>query len=168
MIHDLWIDREIDTNLKSRLDDPLQFVLGDSGVGKSVACRKCLEQHIQAGGFGLIITDEVLAASLTVEDAIERMLRSLQPTLTVGVGREALTTTSNNEKFLLVVEDVNRSTQPARLVEKLASWSIREQSAKGRCCWHILCPVWHQTIAQANDSVPPTRKRMLDSSGIIR
>ena len=149
----LWIDREIDTNLKSRLDDPLQFVLGDSGVGKSVACRKCLEQHIQAGGFGLIITDEVLAASLTVEDAIERMLRSLQPTLTVGVGREALTTTSNNEKFLLVVEDVNRSTQPARLVEKLASWSIREQSAKGRCCWHILCPVWHQTIAQANDSV---------------
>ena len=148
-----WVDRYIDTSLKSRLDDHLQFVLGDSGVGKSVACLKCLQQHIQAGGFGLIITDEVLAASFTVEDAIERMLRSLQPTLTVGVGSEALTITPNHEKFLLVVEDISRSAQPTRLVEKLTSWSIRARTGKDRCRWRILCPVWPQTIAQANDSV---------------
>ena len=67
-----WVDREVDEKLRHPVEDRIQFVLGDSGAGKSVACLKCLQQHVQAGEFGLVVTDEVLGTSLTVEDAIER------------------------------------------------------------------------------------------------
>ena len=147
-----WVDREVDEKLRHRVEDRVQFVLGDSGAGKSVACLKCLQQHVQAGGFGLVVADEVLGTSLTVEDAIERTLRNLQPTLAGGAGSEALSLTSENEQFLLVIEDINRSAQPARLVETLAAWSARATTGKGSRRWRILCPVWPRTIALASSN----------------
>ena len=145
-----WVDREVDEKLRHRIEDRIQFVLGDSGAGKSVACLKCLQRHVQAGGFGLVVTDEVLGTSLSVEDVIERTLRNLQPNLAAGAGSEALSLTSENEQFLLVIEDVNQSAQPARLVETLAAWGVRATTGKGNRRWRILCPVWPRTMALAS------------------
>ena len=145
-----WVDRAIDEKLRNRVEGRIQFVLGESGVGKTVACLKCLQRHVQAGGYGLVVTDEVLSTSLTVEDAIERTLRNLQPTLAGGVGNEALSLISENEQFLLVIEDINRSAQPPRLVEKLTAWSAYATKEKDRRSWSILCPVWPRTIALAS------------------
>ena len=147
-----WVNRDIDLKLRNRVEGRVLFVLGDSGVGKSIACLKCLQQHVQTGGFGLVVTDKVLGASLTVEDAIERSLRNLHPTLASDAGSEALSLTSENEQFLLVIEDINQSVQPARLVEKLATWSERAAAGKDRKRWCILCPVWPRTIALANSN----------------
>ena len=147
-----WVEREVDAKLKNRVAHWTQFILGDSGTGKSVACLECLRQHVQADGFGLLVTDEVLGASLTVEDAIERTLRKLHPNLTAGTGSEALSLMSENEQILLIIEDVNRSVQPARLVEKLAAWSARATTGQGGTRWRILCPVWPRTMALAGSN----------------
>ena len=149
---DRWVEREVDTKLRNGVVHRAQFVLGDSGSGKSVACLKCLQQHVQAGGFGLVVTDEVLGTSLTVEDAIGRTLRSLQPSLAGDDASEALSLTSENEQILLVIEDINRSAQPARLVEKLAAWSTRATLGRGGVRWRILCPVWPRTMALASSN----------------
>ncbi len=53
---ELWVEREVDAKLRNRALDRVQFVLGNSGAGKSVACLKCLQQHVQGGGFGLVVT----------------------------------------------------------------------------------------------------------------
>ena len=154
---ELWVDRDVDEKLRTRIEGGIQFVLGESGVGKSVACIKYLQRHVQAGGFGLVVTDDVLRTSRTVEDAIERTLRELQPTLDDGAGSEALSLTSENEQFLLVIEDINRSGQPARFVETLATWNVRASKERDRCRWRILCPVWHRTITLASgatDKIP--------------
>ena len=151
-----WVDRDVDEKLRYRVEGHVQFVLGESGVGKTVACLKCLQQHVQAGGFGLVVTDEVLRTSVTVEDAVERTLRNLQPTLAGGAGSEALSLTSENKQFLLVIEDINRSAQPARLVETLAVWSVRATTEKDRRRWRILCPVWPRTIALASSNADKT------------
>ena len=151
-----WVDRDVDEKLRNHVENRVQFVLGDSGVGKSVACLKCVQQHVETGGFGLVVTDEMLGTSLTVEDAVERTLRNLQPTLADGVGSEALSLTSENEQFLLVIEDINRSAQPARLVETLSAWSVRARKEKDRRGWRILCPVWPRTIALANNNAGKT------------
>ena len=45
-----WVEREVDAKLRNRVAHRVQFVIGNSGVGKSVACLKCLQQHVQAGG----------------------------------------------------------------------------------------------------------------------
>lgn len=158
-----WVDRSVENDLINRADGRVQFVFGDSGVGKSVACLRFLQQHVQAGRFGLIVTDKVISESLTVDEAVERTLRNLQPTLTSESGREALSMTSNDEHFILVVEDINRSTQPARLAEKLTSWHVRATTEKDRRGWRILCPVWPRTISQSNDNV----FRLSNESGIV-
>ena len=155
---ELWVDRDVDEKLRNRIEGGIQFVLGESGVGKSVACMKYLQRHVQAGGFGLVVTDDVLRTSRTVEDAIERTLRELQPTLDDGAGSEALSLTSENQQFLLVIEDINRSGQPARLVETLATWNVRATKERDRCRWRILCPVWHRTIALASSAMDKIRK----------
>ena len=151
-----WVDRDVDEKLRNRVEGRVQFVLGESGVGKTVACVKCLQRHVQAGGFGFVVTDEVLRTSVTIEDAVERTLRNLQPTLAGGAGSEALSLMSENEEFLLVIEDINRSAQSARLVETLAAWSVRATKEKDRRRWRILCPVWPRTIALASSSARKT------------
>ena len=145
-----WVEREVDAKLRNRVLDRVQFVLGNSGAGKSVACLKCLQQHVQGGGFGLVVTEGVVESSLTVEEAIERTLRNLQPNLADGAGSEALSLSSENEEFLLVVEDVNGAAQPARLIEKIAAWGTRATIERDSRRWRILCPVWPRTLALAS------------------
>ena len=163
-----WVDRDVDEKLRNHFENRVQFVLGESGVGKSVACLKCLQQHVEAGGFGLVVTDGVLGTSLTVEDAVERTLRNLQPTLVDGVGSEALWLASeNDEQFLLVIEDINRSAQPPRLVEKLSAWSVRAGKEKDRRGWRILCPVWPRTIALANNKAGKNENALGHSGRVV-
>ena len=145
-----WVEREVDWRLRNRAPHRVQFVLGNSGAGKSVACLKCLQLHVQGGGFGLVVTDGVVESSLTVEEAIERTLRNLQPNLADGAGSDALSLGSENEEFLLVVEDVNGAAQPARLIEKIAAWGTRATTERDSRRWRILCPVWPRTLALAS------------------
>ena len=92
----------------------------------------------------------MVESSLTVEEAIERTLRNLQPNLADGAGSEALSLSSENEEFLLVVEDVNGAAQPARLIEKIAAWGTRATIERDSRRWRILCPVWPRTLALAS------------------
>ena len=84
------------------------------------------------------------------EDFVNGLLRNLQPNLAGGAGSEALSLTSENEEMLLVVEDINGAAQPARLVEKLATWSTRATTERDSRHWRILCPVWPRTLALAS------------------
>ena len=147
----LWVDRYVDEKLRNSNESRVQFVLGESGVGKTVACMKCLQEHVHAGGYGLVVTDEVVRTSLTLEDAVERTLHNLQPDLVSGAGREALSLSSENEQLLLVIEDINQSVQPARLVEIVVAWSARATTEKDRRGWRMLCPVWPRTITLASN-----------------
>ena len=142
----MWVDRQFDIELGT-FDGQMQFVVGESGVGKSVACLKYLQNHVQNGGIGLNVTAEVLNDSLNLEDAIERTLKKLQPSLIDGVGREALSLTSNAAPLVIVVEDISRSTQPAKLLETLVSW-IDRQRGTGSASWRLLCPAWPSIMEQ--------------------
>ena len=121
-------------------------------MGKTVACRKCLESHIGDGGFGLLVTAEVLGESRTLADAVDATLRELHPPLAVGEGREAFALASETSPLLVVVEDVNRAASPARVLEKLASWGKSAQEGKKRVRWRVLCPVWPLTTALLSDN----------------
>ncbi len=152
----LWVDRDVVEELENRATKGLHVVLGQSGVGKTVACLQCLQRHVRGGGFGLVVGDEVLSASVSIDDVVDRTLRKLQPTLSQGAGSEALALTSENAEFLLVVEDLNQSAEPTRLLEKLAAWSSRAIEEKDPRFWRILCPVWPRTMALAGDQARET------------
>ena len=146
-----WVERDIDEQLVSYSRDPVRFIVGESGMGKTVACRKCLERHIADGGFGLWVSAETLAKSHTPMDAIGTTLRELHPPLAVDESREALMFATETMPFLIVVEDVNRSAAPGTLLEQLASWDVSARQGSEHDRWNVLCPAWPRTIALLSD-----------------
>ncbi len=143
---ELWIDRQLDQALENTAGRDLVFITGESGFGKSVACHKRLNAHIEAGGFGLIVPHEVIATTSSLEQAIEDTLRQLHPWLASGTGREACAMSSERMPLLMVVEDIKKSGQPTILIERLMQWRSRQIGHNHLGSWQILCPVWPKML----------------------
>ncbi len=131
---------------------------------RAFACYKRLDQHVAAGGFGLILSHQVVNSALTIEQAVEAALLHLHPKLVAGAGLEALSFCSAGHPLVLVVEDINKSGQ---LAAKLLKWSSigkasgrsddtsGERPDRGR--WRLLCPIWPEIVASLDDT---TRKQI--------
>ena len=129
------------------------FLVGESGLGKTVTCYRRLEKHIDSGGLGLVIHHELLMQSPSLEIAVDATLRSIYPSLISGAGSEALSLAStNNQTMLLLVEDVNRASQPHVLIERLLSWYPKPSDTKKHNTWQILCPIWPRVLASLSEN----------------
>ena len=151
-----WVSRAVDEQLAIHSLYPVSFIVGESGMGKTVACLKCLQDYVEGGGSGLLVTAKVLGESHSVADAIEATLRRLHPPLAVGEGRRALSLVSQSSPLLIVVEDVNQSASPPRLLERLASWGKTAVVGQEPIRWRVLCPVWPRRIAAVSDQSKQT------------
>lgn len=150
---DAWIARALDRSL-SRVRQPATFLLADAGQGKTVACYRALRSHVDAGGYGLILPHELLEVSTTLEIAIGSALRDLHPDL--AAGQSPFTHCTSERPFMLIVEDVNRSGKPRRLVEKVASWC-----AASRLPMRLICPVWPSVLALVNEQTRKATETMI-------
>jgi hypothetical protein len=138
---------EPDARVRRALDDhldavarPVTLLVAASGHGKTVACHKALERHVAAGGVGLVLPHAIVEQTLTLELAVSAALTQLKPSLALGQSPFALL--SEAEPLLIVVEDVSRSSQPQRLIEKIVGWSPKSDAQSGRPPWRLICPVW--------------------------
>jgi hypothetical protein len=141
---DVYVPRELDERLAAATwRASATFVVAASGLGKSVACRKQLVTHLQAQGVGLILTQENIAAALSLPDAIEHALRQLSPTLAPGSGTAALALSSPGEPLLLIVDDIHRSGQAALLAERIEGWLRVKDSTTPSTLpgYRLLCPL---------------------------
>ena len=147
-----WIPRALDTILTSDPRSGVTFIVAGTGQGKSVACYRRLASHVQSGGFGVVLSHDVVSSTITLEQAIDETLRQLHPTL-ASVGETALSICSPERPLMLVVEDISRANQTQLLVEKIAKWgSARANDEAGRGSnWRLLCPLWPQTLALLGD-----------------
>ena len=148
---ELWIECQLDQKLGKAANRDVVFVVAQSGSGKSVACHKRLTTHIGTGGFGLIIPNEIIAEAQSLELAVDATLRRLHPSLVPGAGSQALALASERTPLLMVVEDINKSTQPSLLIERLASWSKQQNKYSSATSWQILCPVWPRILTALGD-----------------
>ena len=147
-----WIPRALDTTLASNLRRDVTFVVAGTGQGKSVACYRRLAAHVQAGGFGVVLSHDVVASTITLDQAIAETLRQLHPAL-APVGETALSICSPERPLLLVVEDVSRASRTQLLVERIAKWSraSAEDEAGRGSKWRLLCPLWPEKLALLGD-----------------
>lgn len=143
----LWIDRELDHAVSNTAGRDVIFIVAESGLGKSVACHKRLSRHITSGGYGLVIPHEIIAISLSLDQAVEKTLQHLHPSLLSGAGSEARALASQHTPLLLVAEDINKSEQPTALLERVANWSRTQQEPDVVPNWQLLCPVWPRTFS---------------------
>jgi hypothetical protein len=138
----LRIPRSMDTGLL-RVSQTT-FLVARSGFGKSVACHKWLSTQIEGGGYGLMLTHEHVARSITLTQALDMALRELHPALEPDAGTVALSIISTTTPLHIVIEDVNQSGQAVLLAEKIVRWiktpdpSTKDISLPIR----LICPVW--------------------------
>lgn len=101
----------------------LHLLVGPSGAGKSVIAHDLLRRHVDGGGVGLWIPGEIADGETSLPDAVDAVFRSLHPRTGVGAGYEALKLGTADQPLLLIVDDVNRSHDPVRLLRKVIGWS---------------------------------------------
>ena len=163
-----WIPRALDETLALSLHRDVTFVVAGTGQGKSVACYRRLVSHVQAGGSGLVLSHDVVASATTLDQAIADALCQLHPAL--APDREtALSICSPERPLLLVVEDINRADRTQFLAEKIARWSRiqaeTEDKNNWKANWHLLCPLWPETLTLLGDQVRKSIEPLLVSAG---
>jgi len=153
-----WVPRALDTVLTTSLNRDVTFLVAGSGMGKSVACHRKLSAHVEAGGCGVVLPQEVVAFAMTLDHAIATALRQLHHPLAAN-GPSALSLCSPEQPLLLVVEDINHSGQSQLLAEKLVSWSRvpRKEDSAALSSWRLICPLWPETLEVLSEQV---RRRM--------
>lgn len=145
----IWINRTLDEDIHNASKKPLSLVLGESGSGKSVACFRKLKDHIDKGGVGIVIPHAIVSEATTLEQAIFLTLQKIHPALSRH-SSSALTFCSADNQMIIIIEDVNSSSRPQDLIEKIIAWA-KVSDDKSEHNFHILCPVWPAKISLLED-----------------
>jgi hypothetical protein len=123
----------------------LLLLTGPSGAGKSVVAQSAMRRHIGAGNIALRVSPEIAERASNMPEALTQVLRSLHGRFDSGVGRAAVELATADHPLLVVVDDINRTPQPMRLLEKITGWanpSGQRGSGNRGSHVHIVCPVW--------------------------
>ncbi|WP_426440086.1 hypothetical protein [Bradyrhizobium genosp. P] len=158
------LDAELSEAVRAAADT--LFLVAESGQGKSSAVRALLQNHVQRGGYGLVISPEDLENSVTIDGTIELALRKLAPSLVDGSGAAALAIATPEFPLLLAIEDINAANRPSALIERLVGWCRLERSSEASAQslkqpWRILCPLRPQALDRLSEQA---RKLVLNRS----
>lgn len=100
----------------------LCFVRGESGFGKSTACLQAVERRLCAGLLGIWLPAKYIENATSIESALDDWLHVLHPGLEPGAGRIAMALSATAGRLAIVVDDINRTADPVRIVRTLV-WS---------------------------------------------
>ncbi|AFZ24303.1 hypothetical protein Cylst_2061 [Cylindrospermum stagnale PCC 7417] len=147
---DSWVYREVDSLVEKGKQSnayTIQLLIGESGSGKSATAYQMLKKHLAPGGYGLWVSDELLKECTSLENALDKVLRSIYPSLQPDAGSNALKLIPRSSRLLLVVDDVNRADNPTRVLQNIINWSKPQSSGESNLpplfspCF-VVCPVW--------------------------
>ncbi len=147
---DSLVPREIDIKVEKGTYSntyTIQLLIGESGSGKSVAAYQLLKKYIESGGYGLWVSDSVANGCNSLQNLLDRVLQNLYPSLLPDAGSSVLQFIPESSQLLLIVDDVNRTDNPTRLVQKLINWFKPQQSGTSDSKpvfspYLLVCPVW--------------------------
>ena len=147
-----WVSRELDDRIKNYLLNNkymFQALLGESGFGKSVAAYKEFKNHLESGGRGIWVPAESILKCNSIESLLDEVLHDLYPSLLSDSGKEVPKFIPEGFKFLLVVDDINRTDRPKEILNKLLAWSRPFHSEDGSrnqfySPYLVVCPLWPQ------------------------
>jgi adenylate kinase family enzyme len=129
----------IERNFKPVYQNTL--VVGVSGAGKTTQCISILKKYLKLQKPVLVLSDSTVNQAVSIEEAVDIELHRYANELIPQSGLQALELCSIDEPLMILVEDINRSSDSARLLRKLIDWSNSNVN------FILLCPVWHRLIA---------------------
>jgi hypothetical protein len=122
----LWVHRLVGVNLQSAIDagsHSLIILCANPGRGKTTLCLQVLDSHLASGGMALRVDAERKSDCVSLDEAIERTLRTFEPTLAAEEGRSFRGLLEAGKPLLVLLEDLNRIDHPTRFLQRILSWS---------------------------------------------
>jgi hypothetical protein len=162
-----WVVRQLERRIWERASDhpyTLKLLVGESGFGKSAAAYRFLEQHINAGGYGLYIPESIIQTASSLEDALRQRLSQLHPPLLPAQATLISSFVPSHSYCVIIVDDINQTSDPPKLIRKLAGWIAAP--------FVIVCPVWPRfwkpvkDLENKSEIEVITIERMTDDEGI--
>lgn len=132
---ELFIERDFKPVYQNTL------IVGVSGTGKTTQCINVLNKYLSHQKPVLVLSDSTVNQAVSIEEAVDIELHRYANELVPQSGLKALELCSIDEPLMILVEDINRSSDSARLLKKLIDWSNNNAN------FILLCPVWHRLIA---------------------
>ena len=144
-----WVERQFEERIT--LDSTInaytvKLILGESGFGKSAMAYRFLDKHIKAGGYGLYIPEKIVENAISLADALRQIFLGLCPSLAPDEVENIPKYLSTDLPFIIVVDDVNKASNPPELIDKLVSW--------GQQPYLIICLPWPRFWMQPNNHKP--------------
>src|SRR5690606_22665210 len=109
-------------------------------------------RHVDQGGAGIVIADDIIASSTSLDNAIEQQLARLYPSLVGGTASDVRDIATESVPFMVVIEDINKHPHSTRLLEKIAGWKQSGDSKGQAPNIRVLCPVWPKVIDLLDDA----------------
>jgi hypothetical protein len=113
------------------------MLVAKSGVGKSTMGYRLIQRWLESGKWALRIKHDVAATAISLTHAINKQLLQYQGNLFLDANQIL----SFKEKPLIVIDDLNKSLNPAILLESILLWQ-RETNLT------VLIPVWQNVYDQ--------------------
>ena len=161
---DRWVSRHIYQQAEKAVENQncsISLLIGNSGSGKSAAAYQVAKKYLEEGGYSLWLSENVLGSSDSLENALDKALHDLYPSLMSDAGNAALKLLKDGKRLLLIADDVNRTNSPANLLQKLINWSklfpSQDPNTKTTLSNQLLiCPVWSDIVRKINLDVDKT------------
>lgn len=128
----------------------INLLTGDSGFGKSTLCFAIMRSVLESGGIVLRVKPSVIEKAVSFEDAILQQLMSDHPKLFIHV--DDIKTLFQNG--LIVIDDINKSDNPAALLDKIISWNQLKKAG----AISVLCPVWPRNLDALDNKTQKEKK----------
>jgi hypothetical protein len=119
---------------------PIHLIVGESGIGKSTIVNKFLERCLKREIYALWIPAEVIQESINIENAIKQFVLKIHSTVFLESINNVINEIAENNKIILVIDDVNSLDKPKATVQKLLSWSKPKDDKKAK--FSVVCPIW--------------------------
>jgi hypothetical protein len=127
------------------------LLIGDSGVGKSTLSAGLLTDFVINNQGGIRLKPEIVEQSVSILDAIEKQLKSYQSNIRIEAD-----IFNHSNKFLVVIDDVNKLASPVALIEKILNWEKRYPFV-------LLCPIWRHVYNQLPERFRSPQERCSES-----
>lgn len=150
------VDRDLEEGaLAAALSGSAQLVLlvGASGSGKSALAYRLMSRLIRDGEPALWLDADMLAETVTLPALVDAALRAYHPQLTSTAGADAMRLRAEGRPLILVVDDINRSREPDKLLRRLLAVSAPGEAtanngASSLRAAVLLCPLWTDVWAR--------------------